>query len=85
MSPWIGPGRISASLHHQIIEVSWSKARQHGHLGPTLDLKHANGISLTDLLVNCGVFRWQRLQRQFLSLLEPHQVKALSDARQHPQ
>src|SRR5512144_2857299 len=41
-------GSDNTDLDYQIIEIFWFEPRQHRHLRPALDLKHADGVAFAD-------------------------------------
>ena len=86
MSPWIGPGPDDGHLDHQVVEAGGPQPRQHGHLGPGLDLEHPGGLGALDHAVDRRVLRrdvrpWLRCR----AAVAVDQVQGPADGAEHAQ
>ena len=76
------PRADDGDLDHEIIEAARPQARQHAHLGPAFDLEDADGVGVTDHVVDGRIFGGKIPQSLFQAA---QQLEALVYRRQHPQ
>ena len=79
MSPTIGPGRMIATSHDEVVEVRRLQPRQRRHLRARLDLEDADGVGLLQQLVDGGVVGRNVREVEALAL-GPGAVAGASDA-----
>lgn|GEM_PF-2825858 len=79
--PWPNDG----NLDHQVIEGLGLEPGQHGHLGPGLDLEHAECVGTADHRVGLRVLGRDGGQRQVAPVVGAQQVQAAPDRTQHAQ
>ncbi len=58
-------GAHDGHFDHQIVVILRPQARQHGHLRPGFDLKHARGVRAADHLVHGLILARHRRQIEF--------------------
>ena len=78
------PGPHNRHLDHQIVKRPRLQSRQHRHLRPALDLKHADRVGPADHVVHGLVVLRDRGQRQLAAVSVAHEVKALANRGEHP-
>jgi hypothetical protein len=54
--PLNGPRPDDCHFDYQVVKLPRLEARQHAHLGPALNLKHADRVGPTDHVIDAGVF-----------------------------
>ena len=79
------PGPHDRHLDHQVVKLPRLQPRQHRHLGPALDLKHADRVGPADHVVHGLVFRRDRGERQLAAVVLSHQIEAFANRREHAQ
>jgi hypothetical protein len=79
-----GTGPDQRHLHHQVVERLRSQAGQRGHLGPGLDLEHADRVGPAQHGVDLGVLG-QRGQADLVAMGLAHQVEGAVQRLQHAQ
>ncbi|GJD81874.1 hypothetical protein NBEOAGPD_5130 [Methylobacterium gregans] len=80
------PRPNDGDLHHEVVELPRPQARQHRHLGPALDLEHADGIGARQHRVDLRVLRRQVGQGLVaLSVILLQEGEAAPQAAQHPE
>ncbi len=77
-----GAGPHDRHLDDEVVIVPGFQARQHRHLGPALDLEHADGIGLAQHIVDSGILGIHA-DRLLLAIVLLDQVEALVQAGQH--
>ena len=55
MSPTIGPGRMIATSHDEVVEARRLQTRQRGHLRARFHLEDANRVGLLQQVVHVGI------------------------------
>ena len=85
MLPWIGPGPHNRHFDHQVVETTRLQPRQHAHLRPALDLKHAHRVRAADHVVHARVSGRDTGQRQCAAGVPLDQVKTSVNGREHAQ
>ena len=80
-----GPGAHDGDLDHQVVETLGLQARQHGHLGPGLDLEYADGVGGLQHAVGGPVLPGNIIDSLDGWLVAVHQLQALADGGQHAQ
>jgi hypothetical protein len=78
-------GPHDGDLHHQVVVAARLQARQHGHLRPALDLKHADCVGLADHVVGLHIARFDLVHLQLAAAHLVHQRQAAANRRQHAQ
>ena len=53
-------GPDQRDFHHEVVEAAGPQPRQRGHLGPALDLEHADGVGRAQQVVDLGFLRDRR-------------------------
>ena len=72
-------------LDHQIVKAAGFEARQHAHLGPTLNLEHAHGIGPTNHVVGGDVLGRNVLHQHRSATARTDQIEAAADGAEHAQ
>ncbi len=70
-------------LDHQVVEVARLHARQERHLGPALDLEHAQAVGPAQHVVDARILGRRRRQVEAAVVMPGQQVEALAHAGQH--
>ena len=78
-------GSHDSNLHHQIIKTAGPQTRQHAHLGPAFNLKHAHRIGPANHVVGGAVIRGNVLQTQGIAAPRTDQCQTTPNGRQHAQ
>ena len=76
-------GPHNSHLDHQVVKAAWFEARQHAHLRPAFDLKHAHRVSLANHVVGLAVARFDLMHLQMPAAPLVDQLKAAAYGRQH--
>ena len=88
-----GPWTHDRHLDDEIVEAARSKAREHRHLGPALDLEHADRVRLAERVVDarilCGDARQpiDRAGPRLIRIVETRlgETERLANRREHPE
>ncbi len=78
-----GAGPHDRDLDHEIVEGPGLQPRQHGHLGPALDLEHPDRVGPVDHVVDDRLLPRQGRQRIGGAVVPLEQVEPLLQAGQH--
>ena len=70
---------------HQIVEAARLQARQHGHLGPRLDLEDAHAVGVAQHLVGIRILGRNFVHPERSTVLFADHVQRAADRRQHTQ
>ncbi len=67
------PGAHNGDFDHQVVKTTRAQARQHGHLRPAFNLKHAHAVGAAQHVVGGRVFGRNVLQRQRTAMALRHE------------
>ena len=79
------PGPHDRHFDHQVVETARPQPRQHAHLGPALDLKHAHRVGPADHVVDRRILGRNVGQRERPPVMLLDQIETLANRRQHAQ
>ncbi len=68
---------------HEVVEINRLQPRQHAHLRPRLDLKHADGVGVPDHLVHLRILGWNIGQGQRFPSPGADQIQSAPNGGQH--